>query len=103
MPDLGNKFECFSCGARFYDLGKSEAVCPKCGANQKDAKPSDGSADAAHPKRRRREETVRPAEEEEAEVVAEAGAEGDEDFAESELPADEEDEPEEEEVLGDAE
>lgn len=21
MPDLGNKYECFSCGVRFYDLG----------------------------------------------------------------------------------
>ena len=28
---LGNKFECFRCGTKFYDLGKSAAVCPKCG------------------------------------------------------------------------
>lgn len=38
MPNLGKKFECFSCRAKFYDLGKPDAVCPKCGANQKDAR-----------------------------------------------------------------
>ncbi len=31
---LGNKHECTSCDAKFYDLGKSELVCPKCGADQ---------------------------------------------------------------------
>ena len=29
-PDLGQKHECSECGARFYDLGKPVAVCPKC-------------------------------------------------------------------------
>jgi len=33
---LGNKWECFSCGAKFYDLNKPEPLCPKCGANQLD-------------------------------------------------------------------
>lgn len=38
MPkDLGKKHTCYSCQAKFYDLGKPQAVCPKCGANQKDA------------------------------------------------------------------
>jgi hypothetical protein len=31
---LGSKWECFSCGAKFYDLNKPEPLCPKCGANQ---------------------------------------------------------------------
>ncbi len=35
--DLGKKHTCYSCQAKFYDLGKPQAVCPKCGANQKDA------------------------------------------------------------------
>lgn len=35
--DLGKKHACYSCQAKFYDLGKPQAVCPKCGANQKDA------------------------------------------------------------------
>lgn len=35
--DLGMKLTCESCGARFYDLNKTPAVCPKCGA--KNARP----------------------------------------------------------------
>jgi hypothetical protein len=31
---LGTKWECFSCGAKFYDLNKPEPLCPKCEANQ---------------------------------------------------------------------
>jgi uncharacterized protein (TIGR02300 family) len=33
-PELGDKHTCVSCGARFFDLGKSPAVCPKCGTEQ---------------------------------------------------------------------
>jgi uncharacterized protein (TIGR02300 family) len=35
--DLGMKLTCESCGARFYDLNKQPAICPKCGA--KNARP----------------------------------------------------------------
>lgn len=28
---LGRKWDCRSCGAKFYDFGKPEATCPKCG------------------------------------------------------------------------
>lgn len=31
---LGKKFTCYSCGTKFYDFGKPEKVCPKCGADQ---------------------------------------------------------------------
>ena len=34
MPDLGTKHECTSCSTKFYDLGKAEPICPKCGLNQ---------------------------------------------------------------------
>lgn len=37
MANLGKKFACFACNTKFYDFGKPEAVCPKCGASQKDA------------------------------------------------------------------
>jgi hypothetical protein len=39
MPakDLGNKFVCFKCSAKFYDLKKPDPVCPKCGADQREA------------------------------------------------------------------
>ena len=29
-PELGTKRVCVSCGARFYDLTRKPAVCPKC-------------------------------------------------------------------------
>ena len=32
--ELGTKRVCVSCGARFYDLTKVPAVCPKCGTEQ---------------------------------------------------------------------
>ena len=31
---LGTKWNCFGCGARFYDLGREPAICPKCRADQ---------------------------------------------------------------------
>ena len=31
-PDLGTKRQCLSCGAKYYDLGKDPASCPRCGA-----------------------------------------------------------------------
>ncbi|MBI3131550.1 MAG: FYDLN acid domain-containing protein [Acidobacteria bacterium] len=37
MADLGKKHNCFQCGAKFYDFGKADPSCPKCGAKMKDA------------------------------------------------------------------
>jgi hypothetical protein len=34
---LGEKHVCFSCAAKFYDLGRPDPICPKCGADQRDA------------------------------------------------------------------
>jgi hypothetical protein len=91
MPDLGKKYECFNCGTKFYNLGKPEAICPKCGANQKDAK-----ADVAPPpppRPPRRPVILEPIPEENAnefgeEVPAaeeeEEGDEDDEEFEEEE-------------------
>jgi uncharacterized protein (TIGR02300 family) len=30
-PELGSKRLCMNCGAKFYDLNKDPAMCPKCG------------------------------------------------------------------------
>ena len=30
-PELGLKRVCVACSTKFYDLGKSPAICPKCG------------------------------------------------------------------------
>ena len=38
-PELGHKFSCVGCGARFYDLNRSPAVCPKCEVHQPPEKP----------------------------------------------------------------
>ena len=35
MPELGSKYQCRDCDTRFYDLGRPDAVCPKCGCNPK--------------------------------------------------------------------
>lgn len=34
-PEWGAKRDCGDCGARFYDLNRSPAHCPKCGATVK--------------------------------------------------------------------
>jgi len=36
MADLGNKHECLNCGTKFYDLGRSQLVCPSCGGDQEE-------------------------------------------------------------------
>ena len=33
-PELGTKRVCVACSAHFYDLGKTPAVCLKCGTEQ---------------------------------------------------------------------
>ncbi len=38
-PELGTKRVCVSCSARFYDLTKAPAVCPKCGTEQPPEQP----------------------------------------------------------------
>ena len=39
MPakDLGTKHACWKCSAKFYDLKKADPVCPKCGADPRQA------------------------------------------------------------------
>ena len=34
MSALGNRYSCIQCEAKFYDLGKSQAICPACGTDQ---------------------------------------------------------------------
>lgn len=31
---FGNKYICFACQAKFYDLNRPDPICPKCGADQ---------------------------------------------------------------------
>jgi hypothetical protein len=50
MTDLGTKHECSSCGTKFYDLGRSELVCPRCGTDQKELA-EDAEGPGATPRR----------------------------------------------------
>jgi uncharacterized protein (TIGR02300 family) len=94
MPELGKKYTCYSCHTKFYDLGKPVPLCPKCGADQRDA----DEAPAFTPSRSRRvvEEPVEDnefaADGEAAPVVAE-----DEDGLDTPDREDDADEEEEEE------
>ncbi|MEA2603945.1 MAG: hypothetical protein QOF89_4937 [Acidobacteriota bacterium] len=74
MPELklGTKFECYNCGTKFYDLGKSDPTCPKCGANQKDASSSEPSVSQAS-RRRRKADVVKPLEVEDEEPIEDIG------------------------------
>jgi hypothetical protein len=89
MPDLGKKYECFNCRTKFYNLGKPEAICPKCGANQKDARSDE--APPPPPRLPRRSVIMEPIPEEntnefgeEVPAAEEEEGEDDEEFEEDE-------------------
>jgi hypothetical protein len=93
MPELGKKYACYSCHTKFYDLGKPVPLCPKCGADQRDA---DEAPVYTAPRSRRVVEE--PIEEEEITPAASEPAEGeDEEVEVIDDRADETDEEEEEE------
>ena len=92
MPDLGKKYTCYSCHTKFYDLGKPVPLCPKCGADQRDAE--EAPLVTSHRGRRVVEE---PAEEPEFGTETEAATPAGEDEEETFPDADREDEAEEEE------
>ncbi|WP_144299673.1 TIGR02300 family protein [Elioraea rosea] len=56
-PELGLKRVCVACNAKFYDLMKSPAVCPKCGTEQPAEQPRarrPGAAASAAAEQRKR-------------------------------------------------
>ncbi|MCU1347269.1 MAG: hypothetical protein JWO56_299 [Acidobacteria bacterium] len=90
MPELGKKYTCYSCHTKFYDLGKPEPLCPKCGADQRDAE--EAPLVTSHRGRRIVEEPVEEPEFPDAEATPDS--EEDEDIVPA---ADREEEAEEEE------
>jgi predicted nucleic acid-binding Zn-ribbon protein len=91
MADLGKKYECAECGTKFYDLGKSEPICPKCGTNQRGlVEPPKTAAPAPRP---RPAAVAPPVEVPEDELPADIGDE-DEEILEV-VPGEEEEEEEE--------
>ncbi|HUR81783.1 MAG TPA: FYDLN acid domain-containing protein [Thermoanaerobaculia bacterium] len=96
MPELGKKYTCYSCHTKFYDLGKPVPLCPKCGADQRDA---DETPVYTAP-RSRRVAVEEPVEEEEftpAAPTAESSDEEGEEFTPAEDEREEEADDDEEE------
>ena len=101
MPELklGTKYECYNCNTKFYDLGKSEPICPKCGANQKDAVQSESPAASQASRRRRKAEIPKAIDVDEEEPLEDvAVVAGDDEMVEPELDDAELDDEEEEDL-----
>lgn len=56
MPELGSKHDCPNCGIKFYDLGKPEPLCPKCGSNVKLLAPNEPATTSQAARKRRKAE-----------------------------------------------
>jgi uncharacterized protein (TIGR02300 family) len=79
-PELGTKRTCVSCAARFYDLMKTPAVCPKCSTEQpiEIPRPRRGGGNVAEEKRLKKPMPVA----EDAELEVEVAEETEEDVLE---------------------
>lgn len=95
-PNLGSKHECYNCGTRFYDLGKPEAICPKCGANQKDSDRGESSSSTPAARRKRKVDVPKPVEVDEDVPIEDLPEDA---IGEAEIDADLGDDEEEEEDL----
>ena len=104
-PELGTKRVCVSCGAKFYDLMKTPAVCPKCGTEQpaelpRSRRPGGNVVDDKRPKKVAAADDVdvetEPAEDEAEEGVLEDASELEDDA--DAIPDEIEVEPETDEV-----
>jgi uncharacterized protein (TIGR02300 family) len=73
-PELGTKRVCVSCGAKFYDLTRLPAVCPKCGTEQPPdvPRPRRSGGNVAEDKRPKKVVPVADAEDVDVEVEVEA-------------------------------
>ena len=47
--DLGTRYKCYKCGTKFYDLGRTQPLCPSCGEDQ-----NNDEAKAIHKRKKRR-------------------------------------------------
>jgi hypothetical protein len=92
--DLGQKFTCFKCECKFYDLGSPEPLCPRCGADQRE----NLTAAPAPSKRKRRGAAARVVAAPQPPAVKEADLGGDDllddDFAKDAPPTGKDETPE---------
>jgi len=89
---LGQRWICFSCAGKFYDMNKPDPICPKCQANQHES-PLFQKAKPARKKARKKPapKVVRPIEppEDEPEIERSPAGEEDADIEMDELDLDE--------------
>jgi uncharacterized protein (TIGR02300 family) len=88
-PQLGTKCTCGGCSERFYDLNRSPAICPKCGAEQQPEKPrvvrpSRGSAFGTRPFARQGVAVAAAVADDDVEPASSSDVEDEEDAVESE-------------------
>ena len=67
-PELGLKRVCVACGTKFYDLTRTPAICPKCGAEQPAEQPRLRRAAAAADDKLKKRAIVADVEGEEVEL-----------------------------------
>jgi uncharacterized protein (TIGR02300 family) len=92
MPakELGTKYICFKCGAKFYDLRKPDPLCPKCGTDQRQSPTLKTTAEGRKSRLVAPPKVVEPAEVEPIEGLEDEELEGlEEEEAEVEPPEDE--------------
>jgi hypothetical protein len=67
---LGERWTCFSCAAKFYDLHKPDPLCPKCGTNQRESPvfKQKSTKKKSAPKKPPRKLAPEPVEDEEVEI-----------------------------------
>ncbi len=89
-PNLGKKHTCKACEARFFDMNKNPAVCPKCGEAIKIAKPKAKRAAVPAPEGDTSEAAKAPSVETPKATDTEGAAEKDEDVELEALEGDDE-------------
>ncbi len=92
MPakDLGNKFVCFKCSTKFYDLKKPDPVCPKCGADQRESPANKPASEGRRGRLAAVPKVVEPVEPEETAAESEEEIEEIEEDGDDEIPSDDE-------------
>src|SRR5262245_3967603 len=82
---LGKRWACYSCGVKFYDLGKPDPICPRCQADQRQS-PKFEQPSKAKRARPPKKAALRPVPEPRP-VVPETESDGELDFEDVELIA----------------
>jgi predicted nucleic acid-binding Zn-ribbon protein len=65
------KHTCFTCGAKFYDLFRPEPLCPKCGADQREAPKAPPKPKPARKRKRVTKRSMAPLLDDDEDVVIE--------------------------------